>query len=65
MMPKRKDQVDKVKEINCPNCNTDINLEELGLIMFKSCTVFSCPVCKKTIAIQPKGNEFVVRTHEE
>jgi hypothetical protein len=30
------------------------------MVMFSSATVFSCPVCNKTIAIQPKGEEFEV-----
>lgn len=50
--------------IKCPNCNSKIKIEELGLVMFKSCTVFSCPVCNKTIAVQPKGEEFKIETKE-
>lgn len=50
--------------IECPNCNAKIKIEELGLVMFKSCTVFSCPVCNKTIAVQPKGEEFKIETQD-
>jgi hypothetical protein len=52
-------------EITCPNCNSKINTNDLGLVMFESCTVFSCPVCKKTIAIHPKGKEFRVETVDD
>jgi Zn finger protein HypA/HybF involved in hydrogenase expression len=66
----KKPKQDKIKkdrksEIICPNCNTKINIADIGLVMFESCTVFSCPVCKKTIAIQPKGKEFEIKTMEE
>ena len=64
---KKPDRDEMLNEITCPNCNAEINIDELGLVMFKSCTIFSCPICKKTIAIQPKGKEFSVelRDNEE
>ena len=52
-------------EVTCPNCNFTINVEDIGLVMFESCTVFSCPICKKTIAIQPKGKEFEIRVEND
>ena len=65
MKLKKPDRNRNLKEIICPNCSAKIDIEELGLVMFKSCTVFSCPVCEKTIAIQPKGDEFLVELSEE
>jgi len=59
--PERKADSDT---IICPNCKAKIKIEELGLVMFKSCTVFSCPVCNKTIAVQPKGEEFKIETKQ-
>ncbi len=52
-------------EVICPNCNFKINIDDIGLVMFESCTVFSCPICKKTIAIQPKGKEFEIKVEDE
>lgn len=52
-------------EVTCPNCNFTINVDDIGLVMFESCTVFSCPICKKTIAIQPKGKEFEIKVEED
>ena len=52
-------------DVVCPNCNFKINVDEIGLVMFESCTVFSCPICKKTIAIQPKGKEFEIRVEDD
>ncbi|WP_455392316.1 hypothetical protein [[Eubacterium] cellulosolvens] len=53
------------KLISCPNCKAEISIEDLGMVMFESCTVFSCPVCSKTIAIQPKGDEFKIEAEAE
>ena len=57
-------QMDVPDEVTCPNCNFTINVDDIGLVMFESCTVFSCPICKKTIAIQPKGKEFEIKVQE-
>ena len=63
---KRKMNKQKVlKSITCPNCNFNIDIDDIGLVMFTTCTVFSCPICKKTIAIQPKGKEFSIETVED
>jgi len=64
MKIKKPDKEQRLNEIICPNCNANVNIEELGLVMFKSCTVFSWPVCKKTIAIQPKGDEFLIKSED-
>ncbi len=58
-------KIEGYSEIICPNCNFKINTDDLGLVMFESCTVFSCPVCKKTIAIHPKGKEFELEAVDE
>ena len=65
MNVKKPDHDTDLKEVTCPNCNAQVDIEELGMVMFESCTVFSCPVCKKTIAIQPKGKEFEIRADDE
>ena len=62
MTIKKPEQQRKIEKITCPNCRAKITIEDLGMIMFESCTVFSCPVCEKTIAIQPKGEEFKIET---
>ena len=64
MTIKKPESKDDLEIISCPNCNAKIKIEDLGLVMFKSCTVFSCPVCNKTIAVQPKGEEFKIETKE-
>jgi hypothetical protein len=64
MTVKKPDHDNDLQEMTCPNCNAQVNIEDLGMVMFKACTVFSCPVCKKTIAIQPKGKEFEIRADE-
>lgn len=61
----RKNKDRKLNDVICPNCNFKIDVNEIGLVMFESCTVFSCPVCKKTIAIYPKGKEFEIKQMEE
>lgn len=58
MTAKKPEQKNDDPIIECPNCNAKIDIEDLGMMMFESCTVFSCPICTKTIAIQPKGKEF-------
>ena len=63
--PKKKDEANKISEITCPNCNAKVDLEDVGMVMFESATIFSCPICKKTIAIQPKGNEFEIKSVED
>ena len=64
MTIKKPAQDEKVNRIKCPNCRSRIAIEDLGMVMFESCTVFSCPVCEKTIAIQPKGKEFNLDEHD-
>ncbi len=64
-MTLKKPENNKINMIDCPNCNAKISIEDLGMVMFESCTVFSCPVCSKTIAIQPKGEEFKIEGHTE
>jgi hypothetical protein len=60
MTVKKPNSKEQIPEIICPNCRAKIDIEDLGMMMFESCTVFSCPICKKTIAIQPKGQEFQI-----
>lgn len=62
---KKPEQKNGQNIISCPNCKAEISIEDLGMVMFESCTVFSCPVCSKTIAIQPKGDEFKLGTEAE
>jgi ribosomal protein S27E len=62
MTIKKPEQQGKIDKITCPNCRAKITIEDMGMVMFESCTVFSCPVCEKTIAIQPKGEEFKIDT---
>ena len=65
MTVKKPEPKNDQKLISCPNCKADISIEDLGMVMFESCTVFSCPVCSKTIAIQPKGDEFKIDADAE
>ena len=65
MTLKKPEQKNSQKIIKCPNCKAEISIEDLGMVMFESCTVFSCPVCSKTIAIQPKGDDFKVEAAPE
>jgi predicted RNA-binding Zn-ribbon protein involved in translation (DUF1610 family) len=67
MKVKKRDQEQRKlpNEVVCPNCNFKVNVDDIGLVMFESCTVFSCPICKKTIAIQPKGKEFEIKVEED
>jgi ribosomal protein S27E len=65
MTLKKPEQKNNRHGIKCPNCKAEISIEDLGMMMFESCTVFSCPVCSKTIAIQPKGNEFKIETEPD
>jgi hypothetical protein len=65
MTLKKPEQKNTPRIIKCPNCKAEISIEDLGMMMFESCTVFSCPVCTKTIAIQPKGKEFQIDSELE
>jgi DNA-directed RNA polymerase subunit RPC12/RpoP len=65
MTVKKPEQKKQDTKIKCPNCSAKIEIEDLGMVMFESCTVFSCPICSKTIAIQPKGKEFELETDSE
>jgi hypothetical protein len=47
--------VDKAERIICPHCNSELDQKDIHLIMFKTASVLSCPVCKKTISLQPKN----------
>ena len=58
--PNKKDPLEDMTNITCPNCNSKVDIEDVGMVMFESATIFSCPICKKTIALQPKGDEFKI-----
>jgi ribosomal protein S27E len=65
MTVKKPEPKDEMNAIVCPNCRAKITIAELGMVMFKSATVFSCPVCSKTIAVQPKGDEFELKIDDD
>ncbi len=64
MTIKKLEPKNEMNAIVCPNCRAKITIDELGMVMFKSATVFSCPVCSKTIAVQPKGKEFELKIED-
>ena len=41
-------------KIICPMCKAELRREDIVTFMFPKATVLSCPVCKKTISLQPK-----------
>ena len=65
MMVKKPEHGNKLDIIICPNCKAKITIEDLGMVMFESATVFSCPICEKTIALQPKGEEFKIKDNND
>ena len=40
--------------IKCPHCFTWLDEDSIGVVVFSQATVFHCPVCKKTISLEPK-----------
>jgi uncharacterized protein YbaR (Trm112 family) len=42
------------EKIICPMCKAELWKEEIVTLMFPKATILSCPVCKKTISLQPK-----------
>lgn len=43
------------ESIECPMCKAKLRKEDIVTHIFPKATVLSCPVCKKTISLQPKN----------
>ena len=48
---------ESIEEVICPNCQTKLSMDEVGVMMFSSAYVLMCPVCKKTMAFKPRFDQ--------
>lgn len=39
--------------IHCPHCGAPLKKDDISVIIFPSATIFACPRCKKSIALDP------------